>query len=182
MSHKVLVVVDVQNDFVKGGALGYGYPKKSNTDLLCAYVNKTLQRGDYVIATRDTHHDNYLETLEGKKLPIQHCIHQTHGWELVQGLANLEVANSGIVIFDKPTFGTPLVGEYIRKLIDEDSIDEIQLVGYCLSICVLAAAVLLRSRFPNMKISVIKELCGDIDKESFDAALKVLSNQQIEIQ
>lgn len=182
MGKKVLVVVDVQNDFVKGGALAYGYPEKSNTEDIATYVTKTLRDGDYVVATRDTHHDNYMDTLEGKKLPVPHCIHQTNGWELVDGLRN--VANSGnqITIFDKPTFGTALVAEYIRNLMEGDDIDEIQLAGYCTSICVLANAVILRSRFPNKKITILEDLCGDINETCHKAALTVLVNQQCDIE
>ena len=181
MGKKVLVVVDVQNDFVKGGVLPYGYPEKSNTDEICTYVLKTLKDGDYVIATRDTHHDNYIETLEGQKLPVKHCIHQTNGWELVHGLACLINTASGITVFDKPTFGTPLVAEYIRGIMESEDIDEIQVCGYMTSICVLANAVMLRSRFPNKKITILKDLCGDVDEESQKAALTILSHQQCDI-
>ena len=180
MSKKVLVVVDVQNDFVKGGALPYGYPEKSNTEAIARYVYDTRMNGDYVVATRDTHHDNYFETLEGQKLPVKHCIHETKGWQLVD---SLKVATGGgkISIFDKPTFGTALIAEYIRELIVGEDISEIEIIGYDLSICVLANAVILRSRFPNMKITVLKDLCGDVDEASFNAAVKVLQNQQIEV-
>jgi nicotinamidase-related amidase len=180
MSKKVLVVVDVQNDFVNGGALPYRYPGKSNTDLICNRVRKAIEDGDYVVATRDTHHDNYFETLEGKNLPVMHCIHDTHGWELVDRLKALAAENK-IVVFDKSTFGTPLVAEYIRNLLESDEIKEVELIGYDLSICLLANAVILRSHFPNKKITVLKELCGDVDEVSFNAAIKVLQNQQIEV-
>lgn len=175
---KILVVVDVQNDFVKGGVLAYGFPQKSNTESIVAYAKHILDGGNYIIATRDTHHDNYFDTLEGKNLPIKHCIHQTKGWELVDGLKELFYKGQ---IFDKPTFGTPLVAEQIRSIMEYEDIDEIQLVGYDLSICVLANAVLLRAHFPNKQITVIPALCGDVDKKSFDAAIAVLRNQQIEI-
>ena len=180
MSKKVLVVVDVQNDFVKGGALPYGFPKKSNTELICDRVRKAVEDGNFVVATRDTHHDNYMETLEGKKLPVKHCIHETLGWELVDWLKTL-AADNKIVVFDKPTFGTPLVAEHIRNIMEGEEISEIEVIGYCMSICVLANAVILRSRFPNKKITVIKDLCGDIDEDSHNAALKVLQNQQIDV-
>ena len=180
MSKKVLVVVDVQNDFVKGGALPYGYPEKSNTELICDRVRQAVEDGDYVVATRDTHHDNYMDTLEGKNLPVVHCMHETRGWELVDGLKSLAAENK-IVVFDKPTFGTPLVAEYIRHLMDVEEIDEIELLGYDLSICVLANAVILRSRFPNKKIKVQMDLCGDVSKETFKAACEVLHMQQIEV-
>ena len=181
MAKKILVVVDVQNDFAKGGVLAYGYPKKVNTDEIVNYVKKTLEDGGLVIATRDTHHSNYMTTLEGQKLPVEHCIHETRGWQLVDGLN--EIANTGaITVVDKPTFGTSLVGELVRSFKESfEDIDEVQFIGYCTSICVTACAVMLRAYMPNQKISVIESLCGDIDEESHKAALKVLENQQIEV-
>lgn len=180
MAKKVLVVVDVQNDFAKGGALPYGYPRESNTDDIVAYALQNVRDGNFVVATRDTHHDNYLETLEGKKIPVKHCIHETHGWELVDGLKALAAENK-IVVLNKSTFGTPLVAEYIRGLMEGEEIDEIQLCGYVTSICVLANAVLLRSRFPNKKITILRDLCGDVDEDHHNAALTVLKMQQCDI-
>lgn len=181
MATKVLVVVDVQNDFVKGGALAYGYPVKSNTDAIISKVKEFIANGDVVIATRDTHHENYLETLEGTKLPIPHCIHLTKGWELVGELQTM--ANGGkIAVVDKPTFGSPLVVQFIREVVEQyGQVDEIDVIGYVTSICVAANCSLLRAYLPNQKIVVLENLCGDIDKESHDAALTVLKNQQIEV-
>ena len=180
MSKKVIVVVDVQNDFVKGGVLPYGYPQKDIVRNICDYVRKASTEGHRIVATRDTHHDNYLETLEGKNLPVKHCIHDTHGWSLVSELNEMYAAGK-LTVFDKPTFGTPLVGEYIRNIVDEEEIEEIELIGFDLSICVLANAVLLRSRFPNKPITVLMDLCGDVDEKSFKAACEVLHNQQIRV-
>lgn len=181
MATKVLVVVDVQNDFVKGGALAYGYPKDSNTESIISKVKEFLAKGHVVIATRDTHHDNYLDTLEGKNLPVPHCIHKTNGWELVGELKTL--ANEGkISVVDKNTFGTTLVGQFIRELIEKyGEVEEIDIVGYCTSICVSVNCSLLRTNMPNQRIVVLDNLCGDIDEESHLSALRVLKNQQIEI-
>ena len=180
MANKVLVVVDVQNDFVMGGSLAYGYPEKSNTDAIVAKAKEFLSNGDFVIATRDTHGEDYLETLEGQMLPVKHCIDGTRGWQLVDSLNGL--TEHGVIAIDKITFGTSQVGKNVKWLIGHGfDIDEIQVVGYCTSICVLSNAVLLRAAFPNMRITVLKDLCGDIDEESHKAALKVLRNQMIEI-
>ena len=181
MARKVLVVVDVQNDFAKGGVLAYGYPAESNTDAIIAKVKKTLANGDFVIATRDTHFEDYLNTLEGKMLPIKHCLYKTKGWDLVGELKEL-VERGDVAVVDKPTFGTYLVGSFISEASEKyGPIDEIEICGYCTSICVAANCSILRSRFPNMKITLLQDLCGDIDEESHKAALKVLRNQQIEI-
>lgn len=181
MATKVLVVVDVQNDFVKGGALAYGYPEKSNTDGIIAKVKEFLANGDVVIATRDTHHDNYLNTLEGKKLPVPHCIHQTKGWELVGELQTLANRRE-IAVVDKPTFGTSLVGQFIREMIDKyGPIEEVDVVGYMTEICVLSNCVLLRAYMPNQKIVVLESLCGAVTKEMHNAAINVLKAVQIEV-
>lgn len=181
MATKVLVVVDVQNDFAKGGALAYAYPEKSNTDGIIAKVKEFISNGDVVIATRDTHHDNYMDTLEGKNLPIPHCIHQTDGWELVGQLQTLANMNE-IAVVDKPTFGTSLVGQFIREVVDKyGPVEEIDVCGYVTSICVLANCVMLRAYMPNQKIVLLQDLCGDINEESHKAAITVLRNQQIEI-
>lgn len=181
MATKVLVVVDVQNDFVKGGALAYGYPAKSNTDAIIAKVKEFIANGDVVIATRDTHHDNYLETLEGKNLPITHCIHLTKGWELVGELQAM--ANDGkIAVVDKPTFGTSLVGQFIREVADKyGPVDEIDVVGYMTEICVLSNCVMLRAYMPNQRIVVLESLCGAVTKEMHNAAINVLRAVQIEV-
>ena len=181
MARKVLVVVDVQNDFAKGGALAYGYPAESNTEAIIAKVKETLANGDFVIATRDAHHENYLNTLEGKMLPVAHCIDGTKGAELC-GELNVFAEKGEIAIAYKPTFGSFLVGDFIHETNRKyGPIDEIEVCGYCTSICVASNCSILRAQFPNMKITLLQDLCGDIDEESHKAALKVLRNQQIEI-
>ena len=181
MATKVLVVVDVQNDFAKGGVLAYGYPKQSNTDAIIAKVKEFLANGDIVIATRDTHHDNYMETLEGKNLSVPHCIHQTKGWELVGELQKMAEAGE-IAVVDKPTFGTSLVGQFIREVGDKyGPVEEVDVVGYMTEICVLSNCVLLRSYMPNKKIVVLESLCGSVTEEMHKAAIKILRSIQIEV-
>lgn len=182
MLKKVLVVVDVQNDFVKGGALAYAYPEQSNTDAICAYVRKTLDDGNFVIATRDTHYDNYLETLEGKMLPVPHCKHGTKGWELVRELNIMTYTKNFPRVINKDTFGSMAISSFIEDF-DEwgYGVSEIEICGYCTSICVVSNAIILRAMLPNMKITVLQNLCGDINEEAHKAALIVLRNQQIEV-
>ena len=181
MARKVLVVVDVQNDFAKGGVLAYGYPAESNTDAIIAKVKETLANGDFVIATRDTHHGDYKNTLEGKMLPVEHCIAGTNGAKLCGELNDVAERHEISMVF-KHSFGTFLVGDFIRDVSEKyGSIDEIEVCGYCTSICVSSHCSILRAQFPNTKITLLQDLCGDIDEESHKAALKVLRNQMIEI-
>lgn len=188
MARQILILVDVQNDFVKGGVLGYGYPEKSNTEALIAYAKEWQKNPSHLlIATADTHPENYLEaTLEGKKLPVPHCIENTKGWRLVfedtkSGYEQLDCNE----VFEKPTFGSENLVNWIAEeegaATLEDEFDEIQIAGYCSSICVAANAILLRAKFPNKKIVFLEKLSGDIDETSHKAAIKVMQNQQIEV-
>ena len=187
MAYKLLVLVDVQKDFDKGGSLAYGYPEKSNTEAVIKYATKWVQDKDkknLLFVTKDTHDENYENTLEGKKLPVPHCIKGTEGWELVDdGDYKYSLVDRADFEVLKNTFGTFAIADEIRRIEKEDceEVKEITLTGYDLSICVLAQAVILRAAFPNKRIVVRRDLCGDVNKEAFDAALTVLKNQQIEI-
>ena len=207
---KAVVFVDVQKDFVKGGKLAFGYPAEDNLQKVVDFAKRCADDADYKIyATRDTHEktaykdvgaiinfdaygrvDNteqingdpisgYLATLEGQKLPVEHCVEGTDGWQIVDPL--MEVLLGKATFVNKPTFGSyDLLG-----IFDEDfggkSPDEITVCGYCTSICVMANAVMLRAKYPNAKITVRADLCGDVDEESHSAALKVLRMQQIDV-
>lgn len=196
---KAVVFVDVQNDFVRGGALPFGYPLEDNLPKIIDFAKKCVNDPDCKLyATRDTHeksdslpesadgtipekHVGYLATLEGEKLPVEHCIEGTDGWNVVDGL--MDVIHTHCTFVNKPTFGSFDLCEIIDEDIKRNNckIDEIVVLGYCTSICVLSNAVLLRAKFPNMKISVMKDLCGCVSEESHRAALKALETQQIDV-
>lgn len=138
----------------------------------CGRVDDTEQiNGDPV--------SGYLATLEGQKLPVEHCVEGTDGWQIVDPL--MEVLLGKATFVNKPTFGSYDLADIIAEDV-EGTLDEIVICGYDLSICVLANAVLLRAKYPNTKIVVRADLCGDVDEESYKAALKVLQMQQIEIE
>lgn len=196
---KAVVFVDVQNDFVRGGALPFGYPLEDNLPKIIDFAKKCVNNPDCKLyATRDTHeksdslpesadgtipekHVGYLATLEGEKLPVEHCIEGTDGWNVVDTL--MDVIHTHCTFVNKPTFGSFDLCEIIDEDIKRNNckIDEIVVLGYCTSICVLSNAVLLRAKFPNMKISVMKDLCGCVSEESHRAALKALEMQQIDV-
>lgn len=207
---KAIVFIDVQNDFLKDGKLAFGYPKEDNLQKLVDFTNECIvDPSNKIYATRDTHDktiyedagtlinfdecnrvdsttpingapiSGYLSTLEGQKLPVEHCIEGTDGWQVADKLMDVLVGHATFV--NKPTFGSYDLIDIINEDFDEDP-EEIILCGYDLSICVLANAVLLRAKFPNVKITVKADLCGDVDKKAFDAAMKVLEMQQIEIE
>lgn len=179
---KAVVFVDVQKDFVKGGKLAFGYPAEDNLQKVVDFAKQCADDADCKIyATRDTHGTDYMKTLEGQKLPVEHCVEGTDGWQIVDPLMDDLLGKATFV--NKPTFGSyDLVDVIVEDFATEpDDPDEIVICGYDLSICVLANAVLLRAKYPNVKITVKTDFCGDVDKVAFDAAVKVLQMQQIEI-
>ena len=219
---KAIVFVDVQNDFVKGGVLAYGYPAEDNTQRIIDFATRCRARGYMLYATADTHTktvyetyaipnaaynperkavSGYLSTLEGKKLPFEHCIDGTEGHKIVKGLVKDSDGNVIIPqghIVDKPTFGSfDLLARIDQDFVVDnagnltrqskydgigETLDEIVLCGYCTSICVMANAVLLRAKYPNVKITIREDLCGDVDEAAHKAALKVFKMQQIDVE
>ena len=212
---KAVVFVDVQNDFVKGGKLAFGYPVEDNVHNVIAFARQCREKGYMLYATVDTHSPTvtqdptinnykeygYLHTLEGKKLPVEHCIRGTEGHKIVNGLVKDEDRNVIIPqghIIDKPTFGSfDLLARIDQDFVVDsyghtsrqskhdgigEKLDEIIICGYCTSICVASNAIMLRAKYPNVKITVRADLCGDVDEESHKAALKVLQMQQIDIE
>lgn len=191
---KAVIFIDVQKDFVKGGALAYGYPEESNTDKLVAFAHDCRIKGYALYATQDTHDDSYMGTLEGEKLPVPHCVKGTPGHEVVDllhkdGDGNVIIPYGRMV--EKNTFGS---FDLLNRIYDdfgdegdysagnyEEPLEEIIICGYCTSICVMANAVMLRAARPNTKITVRADLCGDVDEESHKAALKILRMQQIDV-
>ena len=164
---KVLIVIDMQNDFVTG-TLGN---KEAQAIVLNvqAKVKEYADRGDRIIFTRDTHEENYLDTPEGKKLPVKHCINGTEGWQIVPGL---EVENCEYI--DKPTFGW-LNWEGFG------SNDEIELVGVCTDICVVSNALILKAKYPEAIISVDVSCCAGVTPEKQAAALETMKSCQIDV-
>ena len=170
MMNKVIVVVDMQNDFVDG-SLG----TKEAQDMLPRLVRKLdAEKGqaDFIF-TMDTHAENYLETQEGKKLPVKHCIKPQKGWEIVPALQPFKAMARTIV--EKPTFGSTVLPEYVKAY------DEIELVGLCTDICVSSNALLIKAFFPEKKISVDASCCAGVTPESHANALDAMKMCHIEI-
>lgn len=170
---KILVVVDMQSDFIDG-ALGTAEAKK--------IVNRVIDKihnyaGDCIYATRDTHGENYLETSEGKYLPVKHCIKGTEGWEIRKEVA---LAMPEAVIVDKPTFGSEELAQRLQEENNREKI-EIELAGLCTDICVVTNALLLKTRLPEVKISVDASCCAGVTPESHKAALLTMKMCQIDI-
>ena len=172
---KVLVCVDCQVDFTTG-ALANPVAEE-RIPAIKERIAAARENHEMVIFTQDTHMEDYMDTLESEKLPIEHCIYQTDGWEIVE-----ELKDEAALCVLKPTFGSfDLIDRIVafRNAFNEDI--EIELCGFVTSICVLANAVLLRAAMPNAKITVNSKLCADVSKEKHEAALEVLRSQQIEV-
>ena len=169
----ILVVVDMQNDFIDG-ALG----TLEAVAIVPKVMVKMMNFDGLVLATRDTHGEDYLETQEGKNLPVVHCIKGTHGWEIKDEIQQLLISQP----IDKPTFGSEALGKVLKDLNnDVEPIDSITLVGLCTDICVIANAMLLKAFLPEVPIMVDASCCAGVTPESHERALEAMKACQIEI-
>lgn len=169
---KILVVIDMQNDFIDGSL---GTPEAQ------AIVDRVAEKirsypADCIWATRDTHEENYMDTAEGRKLPVPHCIRGSHGWQIREEIA---AAMPDVVIVDKPTFGSTRLAELLMQENAEEEL-EIELVGLCTDICVVSNALLLKACMPAATIRVDASCCAGVTPESHEAALLTMKMCQIE--
>lgn len=170
---KILVVVDMQNDFIDG-ALG--------TKEASAIVPRVISKiHDYsqncIYATRDTHQEDYLETQEGQNLPVRHCIEGTKGWEIRREIAD---AMPGAEIINKPTFGSVILAQELMERSQREPV-EVELVGLCTDICVISNALLIKALLPEVRISVDPKCCAGVTPQSHEAALEAMKSCQIQI-
>ena len=168
---KILCVIDMQNDFIDG-ALGTA-EAVAIVDSVREKIEKYRQNGDTVIFTRDTHYENYMDTAEGKKLPVPHCIKGTDGWQISH---KLPVGDSTVI--DKPTFGSVELSEYVASL---DDVEAIEVIGLCTDICVISNVLLLKARLPEVAICVDSRCCAGVTPGSHGNALEAMKMCQIEI-
>ena len=165
---KLLVVIDMQNDFIDGSL---GSPE---AQAIVPNVKKKIEEykvcENDIIFTRDTHYDDYLETNEGKCLPVKHCIKDSFGWEIAE-----ELDTEGCPCIDKETFGFNHWDEL------GDDVESIELVGLCTDICVVSNALILKATFPEIKITVDASCCAGVTPESHKAALTTMKMCQIDV-
>lgn len=171
---EILVVVDMQNDFVTGPL---GTPEART--ILPKVAEKVKNFPGRVLFTRDTHEENYPESREGRALPVPHCIRGTRGWEICPELETLRKEEP----VDKPTFGSTGLGEVLRAA-DQygEKIGKITLVGVCTDICVISNALLLRAFLPEAEIAVDAACCAGVTPESHQTALRAMKACQITIE
>ena len=211
---KAVVFVDVQKDFIDGALRNE--QAIAATPKIVEFAKKCVADPDCKLyATRDTHektevlpesadgtipekHVGYLATLEGQKLPVEHCIEGTDGWMIDNRL--MEVLDGNCTFVNKPTFGSFDLAEIINEDFNETyqyieklhcnvkclpktdrKLDEIVMCGFCTDICCISCGLLLRAKFPNTKITVMKDLCAGVTPETHEAALKTMQMCQIDV-
>lgn len=171
---KYLVVVDMQKDFVDG-SLGTPAAVKI-VENVCKRIEEYKKEGR-IFVTLDTHGENYMETCEGKKLPVRHCIKGTDGWKLAP---SVEAALDGQgEIFEKGTFGSVELAKTLGELLRTG--DEVELCGLCTDICVISNALLIKAYAPEINITVRKDCCAGVTEESHAAALTTMRSCQIDV-
>lgn len=171
---KILVVIDMQNDFTTGALYNEDAIK------VIPYIKERLEKakevGEEIIFTRDTHQQDYMETVEGQNLPVVHCIEGTKGHEIVDELK--EFVNEELM-FDKGTFGSTELCDYFRNY--EGEIESIEFVGVCTDICVISNVMLAKAARPNTRIIVDAAGCAGVTKESHGTALSAMKACHIEV-
>lgn len=173
---KVFVVIDMQKDFTTGSLANPAAEK-----IIPEIANYIQNFEGITIFTRDSHGNDYLETTEGKNLPVEHCIVGTDGWQICEDLIKAcEDKEGNCFVFNKPTFG---YASELAKFINDfkQPITEIILCGTCTDICVISNTLGLKEHMPEVKISVIEKLCAGLTAEKHNAAIEVMKSCQVNI-
>ena len=173
---RLLVVVDMQRDFIDG-SLGTKEAQEIVPNV-AEKIKEYQNAGDQVVFTFDTHYENYLETQEGKRLPVKHCIKGTEGWELDKALQDFQGIHC-----EKNSFGSDNLASIIRHLysIHHNKGFYVELIGVCTDICVVSNALLIKSIEPEVRIVVDASCCAGTTPEKHKAALEVMKSCQIDV-
>ncbi|MCL1995874.1 MAG: cysteine hydrolase [Defluviitaleaceae bacterium] len=180
---KVLVVIDMQKDFIDG-TLG----TKEAVGIVDAVAKRIAEStNEIILFTQDTHGQDYLQTPEGKKLPVIHCVKNTPGWEIDPKIKLAWRENKSTLIIDelqentffKPVFGSVDLVEFLQSL--QNKISEIELVGLCTDICVVSNAIMIKNTLPNIPIRVTASLCAGVTPKSHTEALNTMKMCQIDV-
>ena len=174
---KILFVIDMQNDFIDG-SLGTKEAKRIVQNVV-KKINS--HKEDLIVATYDTHNDDYLKTLEGEKLPVPHCIFETKGWELNTDIQHALNKCKNVKTKNKLTFGYTKWDEFLNNLVGDEKIEEIEICGLCTDICVVSNALILRATYKDIPIIVDSTCCAGVSQESHKAALQTMKMCQIDI-
>lgn len=166
-----LIVVDMQQDFISGAL---GSPQaQAIVPRVAEKIAQAKKAGAAIIFTRDTHHEDYLQTQEGRKLPVPHCVEHTPGWEIDPALDT-----SGAKLIDKPAFGSVALGAYLKTL---PNLQHAEFVGLCTDICVISNVLLVKAALPELSVSVDASCCAGVTPKSHETALSAMRACQVEI-
>ena len=170
---KILVVVDMQNDFIDGAL---GTPEAVG---IVENVKEKIREYDCpdIFVTMDTHEADYLQTQEGRNLPVEHCIRASQGWQIREDIAKLL---EGAKFYEKPTFGSLRLAEDLQAISQTEKI-EVEMIGLCTDICVVSNALLLKAAMPEVEISVDAACCAGVSPEKHEAALETMRSCQIAV-
>lgn len=175
MNDRFLIVVDMQKDFIDG-SLGTA-EARAIVPAAVARIREARAADWTAIATLDTHAANYLDTAEGQKLPVVHCVRGSEGWALNP---DIEAALDGCLRVEKPTFGSVRLPQIVRDQASEGPLS-IEVIGLCTDICVVSNALLLKAHFPEASITVRRDCCAGVTPERHEAALETMASCQIDI-
>ncbi|MCD8120101.1 MAG: cysteine hydrolase [Lachnospiraceae bacterium] len=172
---KYLIIVDVQNDFVDG-ALGTAEAQA----MLPRLTEKAKTFDGTILVTKDTHGADYMNTQEGRNLPVPHCILGTEGWKLAPSLLAVPAVREAKV-YEKPCFGSTTLAADLAMLNAAGQVDSVELVGLCTDICVVSNALLIKAAMPEVPVSVDASCCAGVTPEKHEAALAVMESCQVQV-
>ncbi len=178
----ILIVVDMQKDFVSGAL---GSPEaRAIVPAVCARMQQASKEGTPVVLTLDTHEADYMDTREGRFLPVPHCIRGTEGWALESEIA--KACTRGMLSFEKPTFGSTQLMHYVCNLAGAKGYVNgkgmtVELCGVCTDICVVSNALLIKAALPEADLIVRSALCAGVTPEKHEAALETMRSCQIQV-
>ena len=173
---KALLVIDMQKDFVDG-ALGTA-EAVAIVPAVKARIEQAKANGERLFFTRDTHTENYMNTQEGRKLPVPHCIEGTEGWQIIP---ELQPFTEGAAIFDKPGFGSLALCQAMQEPAKEQPIEAVTLIGLCTDICVISNAMLVKAALPEVELYVDSACCAGVTPQSHQNALETMKMCQITV-
>jgi len=180
---KILVVVDMQKDFIDG-ALGTAEAAAILPNVITRIENSPPD--ELILLTKDTHGEDYLNTPEGKKLPVSHCVKGTEGWDVNPDVLeawrkNKSTAAKDENIFEKPVFGSVALVEFITNLHKISPITGIELLGLCTDVCVVSNAIMLKNTLPDVPVAVIENCCAGVTPQSHTEAINTMKMCQVDI-
>ena len=176
--NKVLVVVDMQHDFIN---MSLGSPEAQAIVPKVVDLIENWNEEDEIVLTADTHQEDYLNTPEGLKLPIEHCIENSKGWQIHDDILDADVSCE-VTFFKKPTFGSLELMIFLQRKYEKNPLNfEVHFCGLCTDICVVSNVLMTKAFFPNIKIVLHADCCAGVTPEKHQAAIETMKSCQIDV-